>query len=100
MTFNFQFCRLPAQFREAQRSFFAKNGVSWHLCVFERIEKDEEGNYRWVVDVHASVIDGAEAQDSSTTYGLFKKSLEIYARAHPHIKRAIVRSDNAGKLVK
>ena len=68
-----------------------------YISVFERLQKDEENKWRVVMDVHVSVLDGSEIQDSMTTFAILKRSLEIYSKAYPSVKRAILKSDNAGR---
>lgn len=41
-------------------------------------------------------MENYEKQESQTNAALLQSSLQVFARANPDIKRAIIRSDNAG----
>ena len=71
-------------------------GVPWHIIVYSVPFKDAQGNWRVLNQVHVTVLEGNEPQDSATNLAITKASLLIFAKANPQIKSVLFRSDNAG----
>ena len=71
-------------------------GVPWHIIVYSVPFKDSQGIWRVLNQVHITVLEGNESQDSATNIAITKASLMIFAKANPQIKSVLFRSDNAG----
>lgn len=82
---------LPQKFREAQKDWFAKRGISWHISVIVR--KSNDGKIQHQTFVH---IVKNNNQESESVIQLTKHTLVQLKKEYPEIKSAYLRHDNAG----
>ena len=71
-------------------------GIPWHILVYCIVFKDDTGIWKRLNQVHVTVMENSEKQDSSTNMAITKASLKIFAKANPQVKTCIIKSDNAG----
>lgn len=81
---------LPRRYRESQRDWFAKRGISWHITVAIR---KRDSVFETQAFVH--IIEKCK-QESPCVVILMEHVLEVLKREHPEIKTVFYRQDNAG----
>lgn len=81
---------LPRKFRESQRDWFAKRGISWHITVALRMS--EEGNIQMLCFVH---VFRKCTQESETVLAVLDVFYQLRSLSPP-ITTVSLRSDNAG----
>ena len=82
---------LPRKFRESQTDWFGKRGISWHITVATRHNKD--GENKIVTFVHAFEKCN---QDSGTAVAILDDVFNQLALIAPEISTIYLRQDNAG----
>ena len=82
---------LPRKFRESQTDWFGKRGISWHLTVATR--KNKDGENEMVTFVH--VFEKCN-QDSGTVVAILDDVVKQLASIAPEISTIYLRQDNAG----
>ena len=82
---------LPRKFRESQTDWFGKRGISWHLTVATR--KNKDGENEMVTFVH--VFEKCN-QDSGTVVAILDDVFKQLASIAPEISTIYLRQDNAG----
>ena len=82
---------LPRKFRESQSDWFGKRGISWHLTVATR--KNKDGENEMVTFVH--VFEKCN-QDSGTVVAILDDFFKQLASIAPEISTIYLRQDNAG----
>lgn len=91
ITQDFAMKFLPVQYREAQKDFFGKRGLSWHVTVVLR--KNASGQLESQSFIH---ILESGLQDSQTVVPIMAHVLTCLKNQHPEITEAYYRQDNAG----
>lgn len=81
---------LPQMYRESQRDWFGRRGISWHISVVFRKVGEELQSQAFVHIVKSC------AQDSNAVVVLVQHLLRTLKDEHPEISRAYLRQDNAG----
>ncbi|KAL9954031.1 hypothetical protein ACROYT_G041519 [Oculina patagonica] len=81
---------IQMKFREKQSEWFAKRGISWHLCsvIIRRREKLEVTSY-------AHLINSCN-QDWFAVLSILENLMSLIKRSNPGIAKAYLRSDEAG----
>ena len=82
---------LPRKFREAQRDWFAKRGISWHITV--AITKSKEGTMQLLSFVH--VFEKC-SQESDTVLAIIDDVFSQLKSIAPEVTTVFLRQDNAG----
>ena len=82
---------LPRKFRESQTDWFGKCGISWHLTVATRKNKDGENEMATFVHVFEKCN-----QDSGTVVAILDDVFKQLASIAPEITTIYLRQDNAG----
>ena len=82
---------LPRKFRESQRDWFAKRGISWHITV--AIRKSDEENIQMLCFVH---VFRKCAQESETVLAILDDVFSQLRSLSPAVTTVSLRSDNAG----
>ena len=82
---------LPRKFRESQRDWFAKRGISWHITV--AIRRSQEGKIQMLTFVH---VFRKCAQDSDTVLAIIDDVFAQLQSLTPAVTTVSLRSDNAG----
>ena len=78
-------------------SFKTEESTNWKTFCFENSKKKGEYNITEGNKGSRFFADDSK-QDSDTVLALIKRSLELYKKGHPEVKRVYIRSDN-GKLI-
>ena len=91
ITQDFAMKFIPVKYREAQKDFFGKRGLSWHVTVVLR--KSSSGQLESQSFVH--ILEGG-LQDSLTVVPVMTHVLTCLKNQHPEITEAYYRQDNAG----
>lgn len=81
---------LPQKFREHQRDWFGKRGISWHISV---VIRKVQGVVQHQTLVH---IVKNSSQESDTVVWIMEHVLHTIKLDHPEISTAYFRQDNAG----
>lgn len=81
---------LPQKYRESQTDWFAKRGISWHICV---VARKHEGKVQTQSFVH--IIEKCN-QESPVVICIIEHVLKTLKSENPEITSAYLRSDNAG----
>ena len=81
---------LQIKFREKQSEWFAKRGISWHICsvVARKGEKLEVSSYAYLFN--------SCSQDWFTVLSILENLMSVIKRSDPLITKAYLRSDEAG----
>ena len=82
---------LPRKFSESQTDWFGKRGISWHLTVDTRKNKDGENEMATFVHVFEKCN-----QDSGTVVAILDDVFKQLATIAPEITTIYLRQDNAG----
>lgn len=81
---------LPEKYRESQKDWFGKRGISWHIsCLMVK----QDATFHTHTLVH--VFDHC-TQDNNTVLAILQDTLEKLEQLHPEIKDIRTRHDNAG----
>ena len=78
---------------------FFFQGTPWHIIVYTTHVKqivDGKPEWRQTNQVHVTIMENAEKQESSTNIAILKASLEVFHKANPKVKTIELKSDNAG----
>ncbi|KAK3716892.1 hypothetical protein QZH41_005592 [Actinostola sp. cb2023] len=81
---------LPAQYRETQKEFFGKRGISWHITVCLT-----KANSQLLAQTFVHIVESG-LQDSKTVVTIMENVLQILKREHREIHNVYYRQDNAG----
>lgn len=81
---------IPAQYRETQKEFFGKRGISWHITV---CQTKVDGNLLAQTFVH---IIKSGLQESETVIAIMEHVIQTLKKEHPEIENVYYRQDNAG----
>ncbi len=84
---------VPRKFRESQRDWFAKRGLSWHIAVVTR--KDADGNVTTLTITFVHIFKSC-SQDSIAVVGIIYDILSQLSVIDPEIHTVYLRQDNAG----
>ncbi|XP_068719659.1 uncharacterized protein [Montipora capricornis] len=89
---------LPMKYRETQSEFFGKRGMNWHFSAVVHSSdhpdcKPTECEYQ--IHAYIAVFDSCK-QDWFSVSCILEEVLSTVKETHPSVKRAILRSDNAG----
>ena len=82
---------LPRKFRESQADWFGKRGISWHVTVATRKNKDGENEMATFVHVFEKCN-----QDSDTVVAILDDVFKQLASIALEISTIYLRQDNAG----
>lgn len=82
---------VPRKYRESQRDWFGKRGISWHLSV--AIRKSPENGLEMLTFTH---IFESCTQDSPTVLAIFDDVLQQLKRTIPSLQFVYMKQDNAG----
>lgn len=82
---------VPKKYRESQRDWFGKKGISWHLTV--AIRKNSDGELQMLTFVHPFQSCN---QDSSTVLAIFDDVLKELKKVDPDVNCVYLKEDNAG----
>lgn len=82
---------LPRKYRESQRDWFSKRGISWHVTV--AIRKDPDGQIQMLTFVN--VFESC-SQDSCTVVAVMSNVLQRLKEIIPALKSVYYWQDNAG----
>ena len=81
---------IPAQYRETQKEFFGKRGISWHITV---CQTKVDGNLLAQIFVH---IVKSGLRESETVVTIMEHVIQTLKKEHPEIENVYYRQDNAG----
>ena len=101
---NFHICNyiilsLAACFMyQSTRLTYIHLGIPWHIIVYCILFKDCHGTWKRMNQVHVTVMEKQENQDSATNLAILKTSLKIFSKANPNVRVVQIRSDNAGSV--
>lgn len=82
---------VPTKFRESQRDWFGKRGISWHITV--AIRKCATGEVQMLTFVH---IFQSCSQESPAVLAIFDDVLKSLKTVKPDVKNVYLKQDNAG----
>ncbi|VDI15288.1 Hypothetical predicted protein, partial [Mytilus galloprovincialis] len=83
---------LPMRYRESQSKWFGKRGLNWHVSVGSYHTSDTD-DLKMQTIIH--VFDNA-SQDARTSNAVLRNTLQQFQQMNPSLKKAYIRSDNAG----
>ena len=89
---------LPMKYRETQSEWFGKRGMNWHFsAVVHSSDHPDCKPSQCEYQIHSfiAVFDSCK-QDWFSVSCILEEVLSIVKETHPSVKRAILRSDNAG----
>ena len=86
---------LPRKYRESQRDWFSKRGISWHVTVAIRKGLDEEMQMLTSMLTFVNVFESC-TQDSCTVVAVMSNVLERLKEIIPALKSVYYWQDNAG----
>lgn len=81
---------MPTQYRETQKEFFGKRGISWHVTV---CQTKVNGKLQAQTFVH---IVKSGVQESETVVPIMEHIMQTLKKEHPEIQNVYYRQDNAG----
>lgn len=82
---------IPKKYRESQRDWYGKRGISWHLTV--AIRKSDDGKMQMLTLVHPFQSCN---QESSAILAIFDDVLKVLKTIKPDVKSVYLKEDNAG----
>ena len=82
---------LPRKYRESQTNWFAKRGISWHICV---VFFKSSGQLQNMTYVH--IFDNAVPQDSQITSSVIIDTVRDVMKCYEKVQSVHLWSDNAG----
>lgn len=80
------------RYRESQSKWFGKRGLNWHVSVGSYHTSDTD-DLKMQTIIH--VFDNA-SQDARTSNAVLRNTLQQFQQMNPSLKKAYIRSDNAG----
>ena len=81
---------IPGQYREKEKEFFGKRGISWHITV---CQTKVDGDLLAQTFVH---IVKSGLQESETVVPIMEHVIQTLKKEHPDIENVYYRQDNAG----
>ncbi len=80
---------IPVQYREMQKEFFGKRGISWHITVCQTKVDDNLLAQTFVHIVKSGL------QESETVVPIMEHVIQTLKKEHPEIENVYYRQDNA-----
>ena len=89
---------LPMKYRETQSEWFGKRGMNWHFSAVGHSSDQPDCQPKqceYQIHSYIAVFDSCK-QDWFSVSCILEEVLSTVKETHPSVKRAIIRSDNAG----
>ena len=85
----------PQKYREPSSDYYGKRGISWHVVVYMiKVRNEKTGEIEKKIQVHVQVLDSGK-QDAEAVSAMIRKSIEIFKKGNPGVKKLVLKSDNA-----
>lgn len=91
VTQDFAMKFIPRKFKETQKEWFAKRGISWHISYCVTKNGDE-----FNVAVYSHLFNHSISQNSTTVASVMRDTMRKVKQDNPQITKAFYRSDCAG----
>lgn len=83
---------LPVEYRENQRNWYGKTGISWHITYCTK--KDADDNDEYIRHAYIHILESGK-QDCESVIAIVNHTLSKISQHQPSARRLHLRSDNA-----